>query len=569
MPQALQQAGGYLQQTEELKAHRAKAFDTLNAKTASFEARFPLQTLDAALLKADYQTYPDELEKQGHALIADRAKGLTPGARAIFTEDATQYLAVLHGRATQESSKRTEQAAAYTTSQTLYQAQDDYANATNDYEREVALGELRTTAQQMVGAGLVSGSAAATLVHKTVENAVKDRALVLNRTDPVGAYLDLKNIAEGGAAQHGELANIPRTLLPELMTDAQQQMHTANTQKEHAQKLAEAQLHQKQNANAITLRNDLMNIVPTPNNMAAIQLAKQHILDAGSTGGLSEPLHATLTNLAAGWEEKARTYTPVDDEPTKKHLLEVMTFATTPSEFDQVQLELYHSMPQLTGPTIQKIGQEIEARRGSLHPLNQEEAKAGRRLIMDTAMPGIVSFGSAGTNYMDVEEKTRLSTALNTYEQRILGLDAPHVRREAMGIAREVLKDFYEVPLGAPDYTMKQMKFLPLPIRRGGPEGKIVPTEDLVVSLYRNMHVPPEQAGHDLRIYRAWRASPEGVEYIQREFPEYITPPFPPREEPEAVPTSSWQSRPAAPTGPAPAAPASKPAATGGQLQWK
>lgn len=549
LPTALQQQGAILQQTEELRAYRAKAFDTINGQTTSVQVRIPLQTLDAQLHQADYQTHPEELDKQGHALIAEHGQTLSPGARAIYTKEAEEYLAVLHGRAEGERGKRTQEAMAYTTSQKLYQAQDDYAKAGNDYEREVALGSLQTFAQQGVDAGFFGGTQAATLVHKTVENAVKDRALALTMNDPVGAFLDLKGITEGKPAEHAALQNVPFAMVNDLMKDAQHQMQQQMTQKEHQERLTQAQLHQRQNATAIQLRTELMNIVPTPNNMAAIQLAKRHILEAGPSGAVSEPLHATLSNLAVSWEEKARTYTPSDDEPTKKRLQDFLTFATKPEEFDQVLSDLYKATPLLTGDTLQKMGQQIEARRGSLHPLNQEEAKAGYKLIMDTIAPGILQFGAMGMNYMEVEEKTRAANALRTYQERIMSMTAAEVRTDGMKTAREVLNQFYEVPLGMPDPVLKQSKFLPLPLRRGGPDGGIVPTHDMAVEVYRRNKVPPEQAGHDLRLYDAWRASPEGQQFLQQYYPSFIVP----EEEQEAVMTPNWKS------GPSVVAPTSRP----------
>lgn len=528
--QDFEQVGASLARAEAYRMQKTRAQDVMDSSLAMEPYKRQYEGVTAELMtKGDYRTLPQDVEAYGKQLLEDVSQDqrLTPQGKAMFRLKAEQLISDMRHNALGVQTQRAQQASVFATTLKVQEAQQRLAAATSPEELALEKGRFQQELAEFVDAGWLHGDVAGELYNKTIQTAQRDKALLEVRRDPMGSFNDLmKQTTPGGQSEREAFQGLPQVLVPSLIDDARQQMHQQAVAVEHQQKQDEAKMKHQQARNEITLRNDLYSVPWTPDNIPVLMQVQQRILDAGAAGQLGATEHTGLTNMAREAIEKARVYVPVSDPATKTAVSQRLDLATSQDEIEEVDKYL-RTIPgdRLNADDLHTFHQRIVASRNELDPLNQPIVHQVKRYIMDRVLPGVPGVPSGIlAQYMDAEEKTRLSNTFNAFDSWAKDKDVATVRRDGWTKGMELLQSLYDVPLGPPTYENvdKALQYLPLPLRRGGPEGRVVPNKDAARELLQELNLPAAERGRWLRSYSTWYDSKDGKDYIAKYYPKSL-----------------------------------------------
>lgn len=503
--EAVQTAGATLAQIDELKQRRQRAFDTLNGQKAEADWRIPMQQMSSRLLEEDYQTYPERLVEEGGKLIQEAGGPLTPYARAIFDKGAKEYLAALHMRALDTRTKRTEQDATYTFARQIQQAQTDYANATNDYDRMLAKGRLEENARLGVAAGLFNGEAAANAVKKATDAMDVQTVQQHIQVDPDAARIELMRQLKGEEASAG-FPKVPREHMAQLHQEAVQVTEQRLRQAEHTERVGDYRFGKQQDQSAADIRGRLTTILPTPENVPQYDALLEEVnrkaqgLKPAISGAAQQEFTSHIRTLRAA----ALKPREVDDGPTERRLTILLDAADNDREYQDVRAQVVQSASLLKPETTQRFLNQIYERRQGGHYTQLNGYKEGIRVILG----GDIAEG----NYMAMlrgslqeAEQARLRTALDVYRERmatLAGESRDQANADAPRIALEIRRAYMDVPA-----KEERLRRLPLPLQ--GPDGKSgVQDEEKARQIVNTLpHMSDAEKKRTMDQWKQWRGT--------------------------------------------------------------
>jgi hypothetical protein len=504
LPEAIESAGALQVKTEELQQHRQKAFDTINAKTQHQEWRLEMQPTYETLRQGDWQTLPERVEEEGKRLIEKRSQNLSPYAKALFEEDAKQSLAVFQQRAIEERIKRTEQATTFTFARELQQGQEALAKATNDYERQVAQGQLEETAKRFVDTGLVDGAKVAAALKQTKDAVAEEQVRTAIQADPANMRLQLQaqaKIASGvpDVATDPNLPLAPPEKLAELTQYAWEIEHQRLAQQEHAEVWADRRLAKEQEQTAADLRARLTTILPTPENVAQYDalLAEVNQKAQGAHPAISGTHQQEFTNHIRTLRAAALHPREVDDGPTERRLTILLDAADNERDYNDVRAQVIQNAGMLKPETMKGMLSTIYERKQSGHYSQLHGYREGIRVIMG----GDIAEGNymamlRGT--MQEAEQVRLRNALDAYRAwaaETAKTSRDQVNSEGPIKALELRHTYMDVP-----DTEAKARRLPLPLL--GRDGK-TPVQDRAEAIAIISKLPGTDASRQ-RVLQQW-----------------------------------------------------------------
>jgi hypothetical protein len=448
LPESLQQAGSLAVQTEELQARRQRVFDTLNGQTAGAEIRVPLQTLDARLRQENWQTAPGRFEEEADKLIREysTAQKLSPQAHAIFYKDAKEYASVLHGRATEEMVRQTKQQTAFATATRVQQAQEDYANATNTYERTLAWGRIEEGMQQLVEVGAVGGTEAATVLKKTSDSFKVQTVQTATQAEPDRMKQQLQqqsaNVLAGRDPDEGTDPALPLAPLEHLAKLTQEATETSRARfamAEHLEQRDDRLRKKQQERNSIGVSATLFTTPLTPDNVPTFEKLRQEIGQKILTGEIERTTgeHLIQTSLTLGKAASAPRQT--DDLETERIVRLMVHQARTPEQFAAARQALVTIMeqpnPKLKPETFSQLDDKLTQREKGSAWREQPQAKAGNDILMRGAL---VPYGGTLAGQLKPQMQQKLIWAKDAWEQQMQTLyerDPQAAEKQAVELA--------------------------------------------------------------------------------------------------------------------------------------
>jgi hypothetical protein len=518
IPQGLQQLGAAGVQRETLQLHqeelqlvRQKAFDTLNGKTAGVQVRVPLQTLDGTLRQQDWQTAPEQLYEQGQKLIQDQGKTLTPQARAIYEHDAQSYLSVLHGRATDARGQRMEQMSAFTLAQQLTQAQHDFANATSDYERQVALGQVTLSVQQLVAAGAIAGTAGATALKQLGDTMEVQTVKTAIYAYPDRMDVQLRNqakIAMGDTTVQLDpsLPKAPVEHLADLGKEATAVQAQRLAQQEHVERRSDEQWKKTQDGNLRDLQARIAILVPTPENVAQYDrlIAEVNAKSQGDHPQFDATAQRMLTNELQRLKHAALTPPPArDHEATYDQIVIRLNAVQNERDYQNLRQYIVNNKGMLKNETFKTFMDELYSRMRQDHYAQSAGFKDGVRAITQAEVTEgalIPQFSGPQKEVRDRHMRDALDNFNAAYEA-LYRENQPQANAQGRTLGLQMRRDFLDDP-----YKELQSKNLARPLLMPGPGGTgmvIIPREQepLVRHNIDRLQIPDAEKQ---RLYQQW-----------------------------------------------------------------
>lgn len=469
LPEALEQAGGLAVRTEELQAHRQKAFDTLNATQKKQDTITDFQTGYEVWKQGDWQTLPERTLEEGNKLIAERKAQLTtPYAQQLFEADAKHTLNVYHQKAIEERTKRTESTTAFTLARELQQAQQDLARATNPYEVLVAQGRIETTAQRFVAANLVDPVKMATMVQGTYDAVDDEQNLNAIQVNPAG----MRQQYQAQIRKQATDPNLPQARPEKLAEFAEKAWQTEQqriAQGEHVEKMADYRLGKQQERAAADISARLSIILPIQENVNKYDemLAEVNAAAQGAQPLITFQQQQHFTSQIQSLRAAATHPRTVDDGPTERMLINRLDAANSPRDYEAVRMMVTQSASLLTPQRYEHFMNTIRERTVGGHYSQDAAYKEGMRVIIgaDVAEGNLVAVMKGFTQE---DEQRRLKDATDHYRQWFETTwqeDQALARAQSGEKALEMRRTYMEIPT-------KEAKLgaLPLPLR--GPDGR-------------------------------------------------------------------------------------------------
>jgi hypothetical protein len=243
--------------TQDLQDRIARAQGVLDAKTRLQDYIPAVATkFDELKTSGDYRTLPEDILRDGRAIMAEQATGLTPQAAALFREDAMQHLNVLQARAFEYRTERREGELAYTLTRAKDQARLDFESATTSADQAEAMTRYEQLNLDLVRAGLLHGDKAAKDVTE-----VRQLSQEILATRWVAAYPEkaLKHFGKLLKNEAGldEAPPVPRDKEKVYHDLAEQELRKAWSEQEHQEKAQEKDLRMAQETTERALTNQV------------------------------------------------------------------------------------------------------------------------------------------------------------------------------------------------------------------------------------------------------------------------------------------------------------------------
>ena len=551
--QQIAQGGEYVVQAETYRAQKQRAQDVLDETLAHQDFLQRFQAKAAQLQQGDYRTLPEEIQKAGRQLLVDVAyeRKLSPTAKGLFQAKAEEAITQHRAKAFGLQTQRLEQDTLFAISTEIQQVQNDAAQANTEGELMLTLGRLQGTLTSAVSAGLVHGDAAAKAYRETettVRKSWADRAIWAN---PTAAYQELQGMAQGQRPTTEAFQKLPPETLGFFIGKAAERVRESAALADHETRRQKVALGEQQDKQAINLRTELIQYMPTSSNLQAITGVLDKINQAGTGGQLSVEQHSTLSHLALAFRDTALKPPKQVDDPTVERNLSLMIYLSeTPRQFNEAREALAKNASALTPETFGKLFQAADAREDRQHPMNRPGAKEGRRRIMDYAN---VPLGVSGIPTLKAEEATQLRNALVAFDWAIAKMDSREVDERWQEVAQNAINTYLLSPAfeGEGWETSKLFK----PLQTSGPTGKVAPNSWWVQkTLNEQPHMSDAEKGRHLQEYEAWAQTKAGKSILER---LYVNPAAQPPPPPPAPPGwGAWfkgffQGTPTAPQPPA------------------
>jgi hypothetical protein len=504
LPEAIEQAGGLAVRTEELQAHRQRAFDTQNATQQKQEFRLTIQPAYEEWKQQDWQTLPERVQEEGRKMIQAHAAQLkTPYAKALFEADATQLLAVFQQQAIAERTKRTEGNTAFLLGREVQQAQEALAKATTPYEVLVAQGHLEATVTRFVDTGLMGGAEGATLLKKTTDAVQDERVQVAIQADAQRMKVQLEtqsgNVLRGDDPATGTDPNLPLARPEALAKQSQQAREVARAQfaeKEHQERYADYQRQKQQTQNSGELLTRLYKTAPIPDNVPTFQRIIEDAAKAIETGALDPTTGAHIMSTAQTHATAAAKPPVQRDDPTVERTIAMAVYrAEAPQEFAQAREALTKAgVSQLTPETFGKLSDKLEQRERQAYWRARPAVQAGKDVILRGA---VVPYGGSLAGIMKPKQQQKLLQAMDAYEQQIATLAEQDIReadKRAVDMAWNVRIQFMK-----PDKDDPAEEYLP-------PEAQAAKTPHELATVLQKYRAQGWADGTIAQILQNWHA---------------------------------------------------------------
>jgi hypothetical protein len=519
LPEALQQSGQLQERTEELQAHRQKAFDTIKGTSTSQDYRLEIAPAYEEWKKGDWETLPQRVRTEGERLMQDRGRDLSPYARMIFEERAKETLNIFQDRALAETTRRSGEVGNFTFARELQQAQEALAGAHTDYERLVAQGQMEEVGKRWVDSGLADGGKVASALKQTMDAVAVERVKTAIQADPE-AMRDQLRAQTRGESTRADLPTAPPMHLGELAAEAWQVQQQRIGQAEHQERRADYQQAKQQEQAANEVRARLTSIRGTPDDVGAYDtlLAEVNKKAQGAHPTLSGEAQREFTTHLRSLRLAAMTPKQVDDVATEHKLGLMLDAADNDTDYASVRGMVIQQAGLLTPETRNRLLNTIYERKASGHVSRLNGYKQGMRAIIggDIAESGMVTMMRGP---LQEAEQFRLRNATTAYVLRMeeLGRES-RAQADAQG-----LQIGLELRTLHMDLPAREAKYNALPqfLQRMNPdETKGIKEEEEVVAVIAKLPQTPKALRQQYyEQWKAWRYSPITVENLAPKTP--------------------------------------------------
>lgn len=523
--QALQQAGQLGLHAEqirlheqELAAHQQKAFDVLNGAQALQKYRLGLDPLYDQE-KEDWQNLPKNFRDKATEMKGEYSKGLTPYAKALFEKDADEQIVIWQHRAFEETSTRRKQTATFQLTTEMQFAQKAYAEATNDYERSVALGHLSEMAQRGVEAGFYDGAAAATAVQNTVKATQVDRFKALILTEPDVAERQLLAQTKGQPTDPAVPLAPPELvgdLLKETAVAKQHQLSRADA----AQHRADYQFGKTQEANAADIRARLSELLPIPENVGKLNslLAEVNRRSQGEHPEIDGRSQAEFDNHIRTFKAAAMAPRTADDKPTEDAIIRRIDAASNEVQYEEARRFVVQSAGLMKSDSTKKYLDQIYERKNAGHYLNLPNVREGFRII-EGATVGQSAYNAMQRSSNNEVEAAHKRDALDAYRSGLRQIaEGPQGNRDqANAQAQDLARAAREKYIDSPQQEARRQR-MPLPLI--SPDGRtpLKDPEQVKAIISDPQKMPGLSLAERQREFDQW------YEWFKKAFPTGVTP---------------------------------------------
>jgi hypothetical protein len=528
--QQVEHAGQFIVQAEAYKAQRNRAQDVLDSTLAfqPFQRQLEQQAADLAV-SGNYRTLPEDVERAGKELLDNlsASQQLTPQGKALFRVKAEEAITMARHNALGVQTQRGEQDKAFAFTTEVQQAQEDYARAATDDDRDMILGRFKGTLVEGVHAGLWHGAVAAKAYRDTFQAVTKDRAMLASRARPLESFNELtdwaKALTEGTpfTPQTEAFKNVNPEMLPTLIDDARVQMHQQAAAGLQQEKIRETKAQSWQSENEVRAAHDLFELTPTPQNIDRLERMKDQFNSAGPMGNFSQSGHIRLMGAVQSYIDMARKPPTVqDDYATEQGLSLQMLQSETPADFAELQTLVQQAgvAGRLKPETVRTFATAIESRENTMHYSNWAGYKAGKALITESLFPGATMLFP---QFMDEQTRQKAAYVLDAFDAEMAPLDKRTGTAQGTTIARKLIDQFVDAPVSRIESLPK-----PLQVTNSKKELTLTPT-----SAWKTIDKLALTKGVKLRMHQAfmqaWDQHPEIFEEtIRRSWaPPEVAPP--------------------------------------------
>jgi hypothetical protein len=512
LPEALQQTGQLVARTEELGAHRQKAYDTIKGTSASQDYRLDMAPAYNEWRKGDWESLPDRVRTEGERLMKERGRDLTPYARAIYEQHAKETLNIFQDRALAERSKRADEAANFTFAREMQQAQEAIAGAHNDYERQVAKGQRDEVAKRWVDSGLADGVKVATILKNTDDAIDLEHNKMAIQANPE-AMRDQYQAQLEGKATRADLPLAPPMHLAELAAEARQTHQQRLGHEEHVERRADYQHAKQQEQAANEIRGRLTSIRGTQEDLPAYDalLAEVNQKAQGAHPTISGEAQREFTTHIRSLRTAAANPRQVDDAKVEMKLGLMLDAADNEADYASVRSMVIQQAGMLTPETRNRLLNTIYERKASGHYSHLNGYKEGLRAIMGGDIAeGTMMAMFRGT--MKEGDQLRMRNALTIYQTRMAelsGQSREQANADGLQIGLEIRRAYIDLPAREEKY-----KALPLPLQRTNPdETQGIADEQEALAIIAKLPQATKAMRQDIYDqWKAWRYSPVATE---------------------------------------------------------
>lgn len=451
--EAVSQAGTFVLRAEEFQAARQRAQALLDAKTHLQEYRLHAQPLYDRLRQGDYQTFPETLVDEGTQLIADMGLRLSPQARAVFREEATQFLGLQQQKAFDERIRRRDQATTFVLVRESQHLQERMASATTPLDRLSARDDFERTMSELVQAGLADGARAADVVRKTLDAVAVQDVQIMIQAHPDAMRRQLRAQTQGDPTRE-DLPLAPRAHLAALTQEAAAVYRERLTEIEHHELMTDRRRATLQGQVAMDLRSRLTEIVPTPENVPQYDALLTEINTRARAGALAKADHDGLLTEQRTLRATAVNPPQVDDPATERRLVLLLAAADNPQDFAEVRTQIVQASMRLKVDTFKGLLLEAKDRERADHWSNLPGVKAGMQTILGGDV-GSAAFLPMTRSADEHGEQIRLREAVDAYKAVVQALaegtagtpgSAARANAEAPGLALDLRRRMVDQP---------------------------------------------------------------------------------------------------------------------------
>jgi len=441
--QSLEGLASSLNQRQELAMRQAKARNTLLAQDALNTYTVDLDTFGAQdQQNPDYTNHAQRVLDYGRQRISELAQPMSPGARELFHVHAGQRLAEVNRQALTFAQQTMLAQVPRIADQTDQAYINGALGATDDADLAQKTVQYMRSIQGLVDAGLMYQPEATQRMQKAQE-AVETKGMLLKiDTDPAGSLLHLVGLAQGQPGQPGYPVP-PESHLAPLIEHAQQQLRSQVTLTEAQQAAQHRVLQDSQGRRASEYRMQIYKVGATIPELVGLL---DPINTDRQTQALGEADHKELLQDVEHVMEKIRNDATKDvDVPAiaKEARLRI-DMAETPEQLDRARDWIRSNAESLSSGRFQELLTKVETKRQGDDPLNDDQVKEGRRIILAGAFPGGIV--PAVLDKIDAGIKSRLSDAVDAYFQSMRDVHDKEgvtaMRSKAIPTAR-TLRDAY------------------------------------------------------------------------------------------------------------------------------
>lgn len=493
--EGLGSAGVGLVRAQELEAVRRRADNTLSAKTKVQDFRLAAQETFEQEREGDYSTFPQRLTESLQRRMHEVGRDLSPDARALFEEDAKQYLPVYRAKADEYSTRRRAQLTTFTVTREIQQVQEFMARATDPAERALHQDHLEGLLEAFASTGLIDGAKAADVLTKTQDALRIQDVQTAIQANPDAMAVQLLAQARGEPTRD-DLPTAPPAQLPQLAQQAQEVKRQRAAEVDRAEQRGDKALTKQQEAAEVRLRQQITELDPVPENLAQYDALLRTVNQQAIAGQIRPERQAELTNLTRVLRTAAAAPREANDPKAERDLTLLVYAADNPKDFADVHTAIVKRAHLLKPETYRTLLSQAEERSRTTHWSNLPGVRAGRQIILggDINEGGQSQFRGA----MAEAEQVRLREALDVYTTRIQELSGQSVHlanAQAPAIALEVRRTYMDLP-----QKEELLKRLPVPLQ--GQDGQGV--RDLATAQGVIQRLPHMTDAEKQRVFEQW-----------------------------------------------------------------